>query len=154
MAGLSTVDAQVRADVLDRLGRYHFAVDRGDVAAVLDCFAPGAEVVSPEGTVWRGAEGLRAFAERVTAAHAAGRMHLATPLFVERDGDGVRVHSYLCTMRWEPPAPPQGPETLRYVIDLCVVAGGRWLIASRRISLWNALTVAAGRAAAAGPGSA
>jgi hypothetical protein len=138
--------ADERFRILDLLGRYIFAVDTGDIEAVLACFAPQAWVRYEGGAVYSGCEELRRFAEKVAGPDTAGRMHLNFPLFFAQEGPVVVVHSYLSIAQWCPPAPPTSFETLRYVRDHCVRCDdGAWRILGRHIANWNRDTRAAFR---------
>jgi hypothetical protein len=136
------ISAQDRLDILELLGRYFFALDSGDEAAVLACFTGDAIVRYDSGECYAGPQGLRRFvAKAIGGDDTSGRMHLNFPLFFQRDGEAIVLASYLSAARWRLPDPPQAFGSLRYVEDRCVKVDGAWRIRERAIHLWNDRTV-------------
>ncbi len=139
---MPAISAADRLDILELLGRYFWAIDTRDEAAVIACFTVDAVVRYDSGERYEGQEGLSRFAAKaIGGPDASGRMHLNFPLFFRRDGVAVVLNSYLSTARWQLPHPPQAFGSLRYIEDRCVKVGGCWRIQERAIHLWNDATV-------------
>jgi uncharacterized protein (TIGR02246 family) len=97
-----------RGSIEDRLAindlfvRYATALDRGDVATVVDCFTDNASLESPGIGVIAGRAAIRAFAERFAAQCAGGTQfrHFVTNIAAEIDpgGNRARATAYLLVL--------------------------------------------------------
>ena len=82
--------------------RYASSLDRGDVAAVVDCFTPDAKLASPVLGRFAGHDGIRAFAKRTAdLKRDAGVQfrHIVSNLEVDVDGDTAHATCYLLDFR-------------------------------------------------------
>ena len=97
MAGGSIED---RLPISDLFVRYTTALDRGDVATVVDCFTEDAVLESPVIGVIAGRDAIRAFAERFAAQRAGGTQfrHIITNIVAEIEGDRARASAYLLVL--------------------------------------------------------
>jgi ketosteroid isomerase-like protein len=88
-----------RLAINDLFVRYTNALDKGDVATVVDCFTGDATLESPVIGVIAGTQAIRAFAERFAAQLAAGQQfrHMITNIAteIESGGDRARANAYL-----------------------------------------------------------
>ena len=91
-----------RLAINDLFVRYTNALDRGDVATVVDCFTGDATLESPVIGVIAGREAIRAFAERFAAQLAASQQfrHLVTNIAAEIEpaGNRARGTAYLLVL--------------------------------------------------------
>ena len=91
-----------RLAIGDLFVRYATALDRGNVASVVDCFTADAELESPVIGIIAGRDAIRSFAERFAAQRAGGTQfrHMITNIAAEIDpgGDRARATAYLFVM--------------------------------------------------------
>jgi hypothetical protein len=103
MTLLSAID---RIEIHERLARYAWALDTGDVEAFVECFHPEGELLwdsFAEPASWRGATRLRGFAEYFRALpESAGRQHHVTNIVIDALDDGARVRSYVAVALRQP----------------------------------------------------
>lgn len=134
----SSFTAEDRHAVHDLLGRYVWAVDTGDVEAVVSLFTPDGIVRYGNGEAFESHDGIRRFAQAVTGNPATrGRMHLNHPLYVLPAENGVTLRSYLCVVQWIAEPERKAMRTLSYSDDTCVRTGAGWRIRERVIWRWN-----------------
>jgi len=130
-AGLTAED---RAAIADRLGRYVWALDTGDVEAVAACFTPDGVAVDTQGNRYEGSNGIRSFAaEFIGRADFRGRQHQVTHLFWDGDRQRCAVTSYWTVFKWYFEENRKTVAGLGYSRDVCVKIGGAWLIAERHL---------------------
>lgn len=126
----------------DLIAAYAWALDTGDIDALVACFTPDAlliEEVFEEPDVWEGHEGIRALATHyANSAGFPGRQHHTSQLqFFPQADDSCHMRSFafVTECHGEP------PYTLRfagYYDDIAVKeADGRWLFGKRTIRLWD-----------------
>lgn len=132
------ISADDRAGMIDVLGRYVWAVDTGDVAAVVACFSNDGLVRYGTGERYEGQAGLTDFARRAIGdAGLRDRMHLNHPLYFRLEDGHPVLRSYMVPVQIEP-MPPHGPiRSLRYTDDTFVRTGSGWRIGERAIYLWQ-----------------
>jgi ketosteroid isomerase-like protein len=128
--------AEDRLDIIERLARYAWALDTGDVEALVANFTDDA-VVKMMSSDWQGRDGVRKFAERFRDDPTfPGRMHHISQTIIEGDGDQASVRSYgVITHRM-----PNGVNFIcwqGYYSDTVVRQQGKWLIKSRHYRLWE-----------------
>lgn len=130
--------ADDRAQMLDVLGSYFWAVDTGDAAAVVASFTTAGVVRYGTGERFEGADGLDRFARRAIGdAALRGRMHLNHPLFFRTEHGRPVLRSYMVPVQLDP-MPPQGPvRSLRYTDDTFERTKDGWKIRERAIYLWE-----------------
>jgi len=91
-----------RLAISDLFVRYTTALDRGDVATVVDCFTGDAALESPVIGVIAGHEAIRGFAGRFAALRAGGTQfrHMVTNIAaeIEAGGDRARASAYLLVL--------------------------------------------------------
>lgn len=136
-AALSVAD---RIAIQDLLARYAWALDTGDVDALVRCFTPDCvvlEEVFEDPDRWEGHEGVRRLGDHYrNAAGFPGRQHHVSQSLVEGHGERAAVKSFafVTECRGEP------PYTLRftgYYDDRLVKRDGDWLFSERTIRLWD-----------------
>ena len=138
--GLGGLPVEDRIAIQDLIARYAWALDTGDIDALVACFAPDAVVIEEvfeDPDRWEGHEGIRRLGEHYAASPGfPGRQHHISQSIVEGRGEHCRVKSFafVTECRGEP------PYTLRftgYYDDQLVKAGGQWLFKQRVIRLWD-----------------
>jgi uncharacterized protein (TIGR02246 family) len=127
-----TAYLQDRLGVADLFTRYCCALDNGEVETVVACFTADAVLKSPVVDL-KGAEAIRAFANRFAAQRAAGAQfrHMVTNIAVELDGDQARATAYLMVLISQNGAHRTLPPG-RYECDL-VKQGGKWRFTRRTV---------------------
>lgn len=129
-----------RIAINDLLARYAWALDTGDVDALVACFTPDAvlvEEVFEDADRWQGHDGIRRLAEHYRDAPGfPGRQHYIGQTLVEGDGRQCKVRSYtfLTECRGEP---PYVVRFAGYYEDQAVKADGEWRFSERIIRLWD-----------------
>ncbi|MDX9873748.1 MAG: nuclear transport factor 2 family protein [Spongiibacteraceae bacterium] len=103
--GISLLD---RMQIMERVARYSWAFDGGDLAAYLDCFWPDGVLMHPrrDGSPGRfeGHEGITSF---VTPGFTGrpeqtfGHQHQFSSIVLDREGEDVRLKAYAVVMRHE-----------------------------------------------------
>ena len=138
MAGALTVEDRIAIN--DLLARYAWALDTGDVDALVACFTPTAVVIEEvfeEPDRWEGADGIRRLGEHFrNVPNFPGRQHHVSQLLVEGGNSRCSARSFVFVTecRGEP------PYVLRftgYYDDQLVKLDGRWLFKQRIIRLWD-----------------
>jgi ketosteroid isomerase-like protein len=89
-------------DINNAFIRYATSLDRGDVDAVVDCFAEDASLVSPVLGEFFGHTGVRDFASRTARLRHEGGVqfrHVVSNLVVDVEGDLARATCYLLDFR-------------------------------------------------------
>lgn len=136
----STLTVEDRLDIQALLARYAWALDTGDVEALVACFAPDGEVIEEvfeEPDRWTGRQGVRRLAAHYfNSPGFAGRQHHVSQILIEGDAERctARSFAFVTECRGEP------PYTLRftgYYEDCLVKPGGEWLFEKRVIRLWD-----------------
>jgi uncharacterized protein (TIGR02246 family) len=81
----------------DLFARYMWALDAGDVEALVSCFTEDGSLESPAVGVYSGRDNIRAFAQRFAQFRARGTQlrHVISNLLVETDGDRGFAKCYL-----------------------------------------------------------
>ena len=140
MSDVAPLTLEDRIAINDLLANYAWALDTGDVDALVACFTPGAVVIeevfeTPDR--WQGSDGIRRFARHYfSVPDFPGRQHHVSQVVVRGDSQrcGVRSFAFVTECHGEP------PYTLRfagYYDDQLVKASGRWLFQQRIIRLWD-----------------
>jgi ketosteroid isomerase-like protein len=136
-AALSVAD---RIAIQDLIARYAWALDTGDVDALVNCFTTDCVVIEEvfeDPDRWEGHEGVRELGEHYkNSAGFPGRQHHVSQSIVEGDSQrcAVKSFAFVTECRGEP------PYTLRftgYYDDRLVKADGQWLFRERTIRLWD-----------------
>lgn len=129
-----------RIAINDLLARYAWALDTGDVDALIACFTPEAVVIEEvfeDPDRWEGRDNIRRFAEHYRSVPSfPGRQHHVSQLIVEGNSKecSARSFAFVTECHGEP------PYTLRfagYYEDKLVKVHGRWLFRERIIRLWD-----------------
>lgn len=129
-----------RIAIQDLIARYAWALDTGDVDALVACFTPTAVVIEEvfeDPDRWEGHSGIRRLAEHYAASPGfPGRQHHVSQSIVEGSGERCSVKSFAFVTECcgEP------PYTLRftgYYDDRVVKSHGQWLFQERVIRLWD-----------------
>ena len=94
---MGTVSLEDRFGINDLLVRYTCALDAGDAATVIDCFAEDGTLVSPAVGEHTGRPAITAFAERFSRFQKSGSQlrHVISNLVMEVDGDRAHATCYL-----------------------------------------------------------
>jgi ketosteroid isomerase-like protein len=136
-AALSTED---RIAIGDRLAEYAWALDTGDVDALVACFTPDATVIEEvfeEPDCWEGHENIRCFAEHFRMVpNFPGRQHHTSQLLVTGDAWHCSARSFVFVTECQG-EPPYVVRFTGYYDDHLVKCGGRWLFTKRIIRLWD-----------------
>jgi len=142
---MAALTADDRFAIQDLIARYAWALDTGDIEALVACFTPDCllvEEVFEDPDRWEGHAGVRALATHYANSPGfPGRQHHVTQSLIEGDGERVQVKSFafVTECRGEP------PYTLRftgYYDDVFVKMAGAWLISRRTIRLWDGAVLA------------
>jgi hypothetical protein len=139
---MAKIDVADRLALQDLIAVYSWALDTGDVDALVACFTPDArmaEEVFEEPDVWEGHDGIRGIAEHYRNAEGfPGRQHHVTQIqyFPQEDGSvAMRSFAFVTECHGEP------PYTLRfagYYDDLAVRCDdGEWRFRRRTVRLWD-----------------
>src|ERR1700756_2051340 len=121
---MSASNLEDRAAIHDLFTRYCWALDNGEIEAVVDCFTADAILKSPVIDI-SGRNEIRAFAGRFAAQRAAGTQfrHMITNLAVEFAGHRAHATCYLLVLITRNGASRQLPPG-RYECEL--VKDGQW----------------------------
>jgi hypothetical protein len=129
-----------RAAIHDLLARYAWALDTGDIEALLDCFVPDAVVIEEvfeDPDRWEGHTGIRQLAEHYRGTpDFPGRQHHVSQVLVSGQAPrcAVRSFAFVTECRGEP------PYLLRfagYYEDEVRKRKGVWRFSERIIRLWD-----------------
>lgn len=134
------LSADDRLDIQDVIARYAWALDTGDEAAFLKCFAQGAELVwevFEEPVSWRGQAALQRFIAFFRARpESAGRQHHVSNIVLEPSDDGASGRCYVAVALRQ----GDGPHRLNvmgWYEDRFVCEDGHWKISRRVIRDWS-----------------
>lgn len=136
------LSADDRFALQDLIAAYGWALDTGDVEALVACFTEDARMVEEvfeDPDLWEGHEGIRGLARHYFAAPGfPGRQHHVTQTQYEPQADGsVRMRSFAFVTECE----GEPPYLLRFTgwYDDHAVKGadGRWRFKARTIRLWD-----------------
>ncbi len=136
-AALSVAD---RIAIQDLMARYAWALDTGDIDALVSCFTRDCAVIEEvfeDPDRWEGHEGVRELGEHYKSSPGfPGRQHHISQSLVEGDSQrcSVKSFAFVTECRGEP------PYTLRftgYYDDRLVKIDGQWLFRERTIRLWD-----------------
>jgi len=131
-----------RLALQDLIADYSWALDTGDVEALVACFTPDARMVEEvfeDPDIWEGHDGIRGIAEHYRNAPGfPGRQHHVTQIqwFPQDDGSvKIRAFAFVTECHDEP------PYELRftgYYDDHAVKgADGKWRFRRRTVRLWD-----------------
>lgn len=138
MAGPLTADD--RFAIQDVVAKYCWALDTGDMDALVACFTPDArliEEVFEEPDIWEGHEGIRRVSQHyANAANFPGRQHHTTQLLVEGDSEKADAKSFIIVTECHG-EPPYLVRFTGYYTDKVVKVDGQWLFKERTIRLWD-----------------
>ena len=137
MAAPGVISAEDRFAIEDVLGRYLWAVDTGDLEAVLAVFTRDAIVRYAGGIHYQGGDGLRQFGlKAIGDLSAQGRMHLNQSLFAEATGETVLLRSYVVVPQCSDGSDGVRIATIRYTEDRFRKTPEGWRICERTIHPW------------------
>ena len=124
-----------RLALYDLYAQYAHSVDSGDVDGWCSLFSENARLSTSTGDEVRGQEALRAYCERLVAMQEASNTshHMSNFVFGATAG-GARGACYFIALRVGPDGELRFRALGRYEDDL-VNEGGRWVIASRRLTI-------------------
>jgi SnoaL-like domain len=140
MSQPAALSAEDRIAIQDLFARYAWALDTGDVDALVACFAPDGVVIEEvfeEPDRWVGHEGIRRLGEHFRGVpDFPGRQHHISQTIIEGSGPvwSARSFAFVTECRGEP------PYVLRfagYYEDKLVKSNGTWLLQERIIRLWD-----------------
>lgn len=136
-APLTTGD---RMAINDLLAAYAWALDTGDVDALVACFTPDAIVVEEvfeEPDCWEGHAKIRQFAEHFRdVGNFPGRQHHITNSVVTGDSERCSVRSFALVTECQG-EPPYVIRFAGYWDDHLAKVAGKWLFTRRTIRLWD-----------------
>ena len=129
-----------RIAINDLLAEYAWALDTGDVDALVACFTPDAiviEEVFEEPDHWQGRENIRRFAEHFrNVPNFPGRQHHISQAVVKGDGTRCSVRAFVFVTECHG-EPPYALRFTGYYDDNLVKSRGKWLFKQRIIRLWD-----------------
>ena len=134
------ISIEDRFAIQDLMARYAWALDTGDVDALVECFHPDAvvlEEVFEDPDRWEGHAGIRALGEHYRNSPGfPGRQHHVSQLLLEGEPPsvGAKSFAFVTECHGEP------PYTLRfagYYQDRLRKADGLWRFQCRTIRLWD-----------------
>jgi ketosteroid isomerase-like protein len=140
MAKLKSLTTADRIAINDLLADYAWALDTGDVDALVACFTLDAVVIEEvfeDPDRWEGRDNIRRFAEHYrNVPNFPGRQHHVSQLVVKGDSKCcfARSFAFVTECQGEP------PYTIRfagYYQDKLVKSRNRWLFLQRVIRLWD-----------------
>lgn len=124
------------------LMRLAWAIDTADAQGAAAAFAPDAIVHDMGGRIWRRSNGgAAAFVESAIAGSEAGVQHHVQINRLEPAGRRWMAESYWSIVGWKTGAARPELFSLGAYVDQMVRRDARWLIAERRVSLWNSETI-------------
>jgi ketosteroid isomerase-like protein len=139
---MKTLAVEDRFGLQDLIAQYSWALDTGDVEALVACFTEDAvmsEEVFEEPDIWQGHEGIRGVAEHYrNAAGFPGRQHHVTQTqYMPQDDGSVMMRSFAFVTECE----GEPPYVLRFAgwYDDHAVKGedGAWRFQRRIVRLWD-----------------
>ena len=138
MAGPLTVED--RFAIQDLVARYAWALDTGDIDALIACFTPDARVVEEvfdDPDIWEGHDGIRGISEHYrNATNFPGRQHHTSQLQVWGDTEACSARSFAFVTECHG-EPPYLLRFTGYYEDKIVRLDGQWLFKERIIRLWD-----------------
>jgi hypothetical protein len=136
------LNVEDRIALEDLMSAYSWALDTGDVDALVACFTADAQMVEEvfeDPDIWEGHEGIRGVAEHYRNAPGfPGRQHHVsqTQYFPQQDGS-VKLRSFCFVTECEG-EPPYLLRFTGYYDDVAVkTAQGEWRFQRRTIRLWD-----------------
>jgi ketosteroid isomerase-like protein len=141
----SAIPVADRLAIHELLARYAWALDTGDLDALVACFTPDAVVIEQvfeDPDRWEGHVGIRRLGQHYFSAPGfPGRQHHVTQVLIDGDDSlaRVRAFTFVTECRGEPPF------VLRfagYYEDQVVKRHGEWLFTQRVIRLWDGQVLA------------
>jgi ketosteroid isomerase-like protein len=140
MPSAGPLTTEDRIAISDLLAEYAWALDTGDVDALVACFTPDAVVIEEvfeEPDRWEGQQEIRRFAEHFrTVPNFPGRQHHTSQLLVKGDTAQCSARSFVFVTECQG-EPPYLLRFAGYYEDRLVKIGGRWLFHQRIIRLWD-----------------
>ena len=139
---MATLSIEDRLGLMDLIAAYSWALDTGEVEALVACFTEDAvmsEEVFDEPDIWEGHEGIRGVAEHYrNAAGFPGRQHHVTQTqYLPQDDGSVKMKSFAFVTECE----GEPPYLLRFAgwyDDHAVKnAEGTWRFLRRTVRLWD-----------------
>jgi hypothetical protein len=145
MSDSTALSVSDRIAIQDLIARYAWALDTGDVDALVQCFTPDCVVIEEvfeDPDRWEGHAGVRELGEHYrNSAGFPGRQHHVSQSLVDRQSPdekgercSVKSFAFVTECRGEP------PYTLRftgYYDDRPLKRDGQWLFHERTIRLWD-----------------
>jgi SnoaL-like domain len=122
-----------KSDITELLTRYMRGIDRGDIAALRSCYAPGA--TEEHGGIYAGpAQGYLDTIERALTNPRLVATHTISNLLIEVSGDdALSEHYVLALTRVKADGVVSDSFVATRIIDNLVRLDGRWAIARRRL---------------------
>lgn len=140
MSKAAPLTVKDRIAINDLLAEYAWALDTGDVDALIACFTPDAVVIEEvfeEPDRWGGIENIRRFAEHFrNVPNFPGRQHHISQLLVKGNSKLCSSRSFVFVTECQ----GEPPYTIRfagYYDDQLVKSGGKWFFRQRIIRLWD-----------------
>lgn len=140
MAAAGPLTTEDRIAINDLLAEYAWALDTGDVDALVACFTPDAVVIEEvfeDPDRWEGHKNIRRFAEHFrNVPNFPGRQHHLTQSMVKGDSERCSVRSFALVTECQG-EPPYVIRFAGYWDDQLAKVAGRWLFTERIIRLWD-----------------
>ena len=139
---MARIDVADRFALQDLIAAYSWALDTGDVDALVACFTPDARMVEEvfeDPDIWEGHDGIRGIAEHYrNAAGFPGRQHHVTQVqyFPQEDGS-IKMRSFAFVTECHN-EPPYELRFAGYYDDHAVRCDdGEWRFRRRTVRLWD-----------------
>jgi hypothetical protein len=136
---LSVID---RFALQDLIAAYSWALDTGDVDALVACFTPDARMVEEvfdDPDVWEDHEGIRNISEHYrNAPNFPGRQHHVTQVqYMPQDDGSVKMRSFVFVTECDGEPPYVLRFTGWYSDHAVKTLEGQWLFRRRTVRLWD-----------------
>jgi ketosteroid isomerase-like protein len=140
MPSAGPLTTEDRIAINDLLAAYAWALDTGDVEALVACFTPDAVVIEEvfeDPDRWEGHENIRRFGEHFrNVPNFPGRQHHLTQSVVKGDSERCSVRSFALVTECQG-EPPYVIRFAGYWDDQLAKVAGHWLFTERIIRLWD-----------------
>ena len=132
--------ADDRFAIQDLLARYAWALDTGDIEALVACFTPDARMVEEvfeDPDIWVGHEDIRRLSQHYASApNFPGRQHHLSQLLLDGDSERCAAKSFVIVTECHG-EPPYLIRFTGYWSDVLVSTDAGWRIAERTVRLWD-----------------
>ena len=129
-----------RLDIQELFARYAWAIDTGDIDAVLACFAEDGYLDHLWQGKLQGAAAIRRAFEELWYNRPSwwiGRQHLANHFLITREGEGARVKAFFSILQYNVDYRTNFVFGIGTWDNFCVKRNGQWVFKSVYINAWT-----------------